>query len=276
MSRCRSIVPSPSPGASMPNALITTPPRFVMSTATSQVQRPGTAPHVWPSVSAGVTTVPSDIHLRLSTYQQYSAQEVSFSGARWAPGAGAQERQVGGLKQEKEEWQVKYNEKQDGEAIGRVEIQHLNETAEANATKETALAQELETVMKDTLVPIFAAVIMKVMYRRAADIPHQDQNAGGQDDRVERICELESRLLQLGYENSEQVAEFANELRQPSPHQDGGGDHFTKTRAPTVEGGDVGFSLVQVPGVEHTAKSLDIYYLRHITNIPINRDIWLR
>ncbi|KAG0643258.1 hypothetical protein HOY80DRAFT_1033705 [Tuber brumale] len=156
----------------------------------------------------------------------------------------AQERQVGEFKQEKEEWEAKYSKKQDAEAIGRAEIQHLNKTAEANATKKTTLSQELETVMKDTLVLIFAAVVMKVMYKRAADIPQQDQNAGGQDGCVKRIRGLRSRLLQLGYENAGQVVGFTNELRQSSPHQDDGGDHLAKNRASPVKSGDVVFSLV--------------------------------
>ncbi|RPA93298.1 hypothetical protein L873DRAFT_69627 [Choiromyces venosus 120613-1] len=121
-----------------------------------------------------------------------------------------QEQQVGVLREKTKQWEKKYNDKRDAESEKRKKTESLEETVKKHAEKEALLSQQLETIMKDTLVPIIAAVVMKAMYKRAARVPQQDQNAGGQDDRVERIRNLRSRFLELGYENAEQVVEFAD------------------------------------------------------------------
>ncbi|RPB00310.1 hypothetical protein L873DRAFT_1789062 [Choiromyces venosus 120613-1] len=144
-----------------------------------------------------------------------------------------QEVPAGVLKKEKKEWEEKYNTKRDAEARRRAELQRLEKTVASQAAMEITLSQKLETVVKDTLVLIIAAVVMKAVYKRAAEVPQQDQNAGG-------LRNLRSRLLHISYENAEQVVEFADmkhsaltptlnppqHLQQSALHQDDGGDHF--------------------------------------------------
>jgi len=47
-----------------------------------------------------------------------------------------------------------------------------------HTAKEFELCRRSEIVI-GTLVPIVAAIVMKAVYKRAAEISHQDQNIGG-------------------------------------------------------------------------------------------------
>jgi len=52
------------------------------------------------------------------------------------------------------------------------------ERVEEHTTKEFELCRRFEIAI-GTLVQIVAAIVMKAVYKRAAEISHQDQNIGG-------------------------------------------------------------------------------------------------
>ncbi|KAG0634515.1 hypothetical protein HOY80DRAFT_985997 [Tuber brumale] len=115
------------------------------------------------------------------------------------------------LKKQSQEWEEKYNQELDAEESGRLEAQDLEETIKGHAERQIILSQQLERVMKDTVVPIVAAVVMKAMYKKAVEISQPDQNAERQDDRLERIRNPRSQLEgEFGYNNTKQAAEFTD------------------------------------------------------------------
>ncbi|KAG0132848.1 hypothetical protein HOY82DRAFT_538536 [Tuber indicum] len=133
-------------------------------------------------------------------------------------------QQIAELKEQLRALEGKYNEKRVADAKNRVRVQELEAKLEKSKEKEESLSRQLEKVMEARAVPIVSAVVMKAMYKKAAGIPEQVKPADGQaqpadgqaqpadkqDGRVEKIRGLERQFLNHGYDNAQQVTEFAD------------------------------------------------------------------
>ncbi|PWW76572.1 hypothetical protein C7212DRAFT_363678 [Tuber magnatum] len=153
-----------------------------------------------------------------------------------------QEDRNGNLEEKAKQWEKMYNKKREEEARRRKTIQDIEKGDRNHTTRETELSKELETVMKSTLAPIVAAVIMKAVYKEAAEVRPQEpnpppgsesllririppqerkKNPGEPDNRAAKIRKLRHRFLELGYENNQQVVEFGDTQHfelTPLPH----------------------------------------------------------
>ncbi|KAG0132846.1 hypothetical protein HOY82DRAFT_538535 [Tuber indicum] len=139
-------------------------------------------------------------------------------------------KQIAKLKKQLRDLEGKYNKKRDADAKNRARVQELEAKLEKSEKKEASLSRQLEKVMEARAVPIVSAVVMKAMYKKDAGIPEQVKPADGQaqpangqaqpadkqDGRVEKIRGLERQFLNHGYDNAQQVTEFADLPEPPS------------------------------------------------------------
>ncbi|KAG0134154.1 hypothetical protein HOY82DRAFT_537722 [Tuber indicum] len=124
--------------------------------------------------------------------------------------------QIVKLKEQMWKFEGMYKQKRDDDAESRAKARALGEELAERKEKEKSLSQQLEKVMEARAVPNVSDLVMKAMYKKDAGVPEQVQPADGQAQpadrqgrRVENIRGLERQFLNHGYDNAQQVTEFA-------------------------------------------------------------------
>ena len=110
------------------------------------------------------------------------------------------------LRQECSDLKAKYEKKRDAESARRAENQRLDQQVIKLKLSEEALLQEIAD-MRAEWIPLIAAVVMKTIYKKAADIQPKEHTAR-QDDRIEKMRQLGAGFKAIGYEEPKLVAEF--------------------------------------------------------------------
>ncbi|PUU80246.1 hypothetical protein B9Z19DRAFT_1123867 [Tuber borchii] len=101
--------------------------------------------------------------------------------------------------------EAKYNKKRDEESVKRTENQQLLKTIQELRLENAALTQKTVAVMAER-VPLVAAVVMKSVYKKAANIPSRE--SAGQDTRIKKMRSLGHKFQDMGCEGQEKINEF--------------------------------------------------------------------
>jgi len=108
--------------------------------------------------------------------------------------------------------QEKYNKaKKENQEMSK-DLKSTKEKLKDETTKTKQLGKELNAIIRETKVPIVAAVVLKATYKRGAGMTEQRELAKSNDTRRKKIWNAKGEFSKYGCENEGQMVELADSV----------------------------------------------------------------